>query len=190
MAALLKLLATTVLALGATALERGTATFHGNAAYNGDPYTLNDGSCACWKAAAYKVCAARRCFDQVTWPYLTAALSTPGMDNTAECGACYRVTCVPGRLRGKRDSELGPWDGCLYPNASVTVMVTDSCPCAHWNPSNKRHCCGPQRHVDLSFWAFAKIGKLEQGVVDVDLERVDCGKWEWTGVSDRECASR
>ena len=39
---------------------------------------------------------------------LTAVLSTPGMDNTAECGANYRVTCVPGRLRGKRDSELGP----------------------------------------------------------------------------------
>ena len=66
------------------------------------------------------------------------------------------------------------WDGCLYPNASVTVMVTDSCPCAHWNPSNKRHCCGPQRHVDLSFWAFEKIARHEFGVIDVEYKRVAC----------------
>ena len=77
MAALLKLLATTVLALGATAQERGTATFHGNAAFNGDPYTLQDGSCACWKASAYRHCSAPCCFDGVSWPYLTGALNTP-----------------------------------------------------------------------------------------------------------------
>ena len=186
---MLKALLIAALGGAAARLERGTATFHGNAAFNGDPYTLQDGSCACWKASAYRHCSAPRCFDGVSWPYLTGALNTPGMENTAECGACYRVTCVPGRLRGRKDSELGPWDGCLQPMASVTVMVTDSCPCAHWNPSNARHCCGPHRHIDLSYWAFARIGRLEQGVIDVDMEKVDCGKWEWTGVSDRECTT-
>jgi hypothetical protein len=174
------------------ALVNATASFHGNAAYNGDPYALNDGSCACWKARTYGVCSAAQCFHQVQWPYLTGALSTPGMNNTAECGTCYRVTCVPGRLRGRADSELGPWEGCLRPGAAVTVVVTDSCPCGHWNPSNRRWCCGgaERPHIDLSYWAFERIGRLEQGVIDVTLERVPCDAYEWTGASLDACRTR
>lgn len=162
----------------------GTATFYGNPAYNGDPYGMHEGTCACWKARAYNVCYNDVCFDDIVYPYHVAAVSTPGIENTKECGTCYQVTCVPGDLRGTDHSVLGPWQACLYPNASVVVTVTDSCPCHHPNPNNAYHCCGPKKHFDLSFWAFEKIARHEFGVIDVEYKRVACPD---TGVRMAKC---
>ena len=55
---------------------------------------------------------------------------------TDECGACYEVMCVAGRQRGLADSALGPWAGCANGDGekSITVLITDSCPCGHPNP--------------------------------------------------------
>eukprot|EP00959_Pyramimonas_sp_CCMP1952_P232060 4849757-Pyramimonas_sp.AAC.1 len=40
---------------------------------------------------------------------------------------------------------------------TVTIMVTDSCPCDHPNPENKINCCGDEPHIDLSAWAYRSV---------------------------------
>ena len=178
-----------LLLLGVSA-DLGTATFYGG---NDDrQFSLKDGTCACWKSRAYGTpCYNDWCFEDVWWPYAVAAVNTPGVENTRECGQCYRLTCVPGRVRGRQDSKYGPWNGCLFPNASVTVKVTDSCPCQHWNPNNRDHCCGPHKHFDLSHWAFGKVGLHEQGVIDVAYEKVDCpSDWDLGLRSGTDCGKR
>ena len=65
---------------------------------------------------------------------------------TDKCGQCFEVMCVDGATRGKDWSELGPWGGCQEAGKkSVTVKISDSCPCHHPNTSNKRWCCGDSR---------------------------------------------
>jgi len=99
---------------------------------------------------------------------------------TTQCGECWEILCVDGRQRGLSDSILGPWAGCVDPaKKSVTVMITDSCPCDHpGNPeSNKRWCCGGEggnRHWDLSYAAFDAIAIRHRGVVDVRYRRTSC----------------
>eukprot|EP00240_Pyramimonas_obovata_P009679 CAMPEP_0118948238 /NCGR_PEP_ID=MMETSP1169-20130426/47458_1 /TAXON_ID=36882 /ORGANISM="Pyramimonas obovata, Strain CCMP722" /LENGTH=90 /DNA_ID=CAMNT_0006894619 /DNA_START=127 /DNA_END=399 /DNA_ORIENTATION=- len=41
---------------------------------------------------------------------------------------------------------------------TITIMVTDVCPCDHPNPENKINCCGDEPHIDLSAWAFRQVG--------------------------------
>lgn len=78
--------------------------------------------------------------------------------------------CVEGEQRGFSWSESGPWTGChAGGRMSVVVMVSDSCPCYHPEESNSRWCCGDRPHLDLSHEAFAEIGKLEQGVIDLKV---------------------
>jgi len=61
---------------------------------------------------------------------------------------------------------------------SVTVMITDSCPCGHPNPSNQRHCCGGEaddgRHLDLSYAAFDSVALRHRGLVDIKYRKTDC----------------
>lgn len=71
-----------------------------------------------------------------------------------------QVMCVEGKQRGFEWSKSGPWTGCIAGGRrSVVVMVSDSCPCNHPNPSNSRWCCG-QPHLDLSWLAFKQIGTV------------------------------
>jgi len=52
---------------------------------------------------------------------------------------CFELMCVNGRTRGLPTSSLGPWPGCNAPGQrAVVVMITDSCPCHHPNPSNQK----------------------------------------------------
>ena len=55
---------------------------------------------------------------------------------TGEGGAGYEGRWVAGRQRGLADSVLGPWAGCANGDGekSITVLITDSCPCGHPNP--------------------------------------------------------
>tara|TARA_B100000683_G_scaffold103594_3_gene102317 strand:+ start:10996 stop:11745 length:750 start_codon:yes stop_codon:yes gene_type:complete len=115
--------------------------------------------------------------------HYVAAINTDGGYDyglTTQCGECWEILCVDGRQRGLSDSILGPWAGCVDPaKKSVTVMITDSCPCDHpGNPeSNKRWCCGGEggnRHWDLSYAAFDAIAIRHRGVVDVRYRRTSC----------------
>lgn len=73
-------------------------------------------------------------------------------------GMCFLVQ--EGPQRGFSDSVSGPWTGCKAGGRmSVVVMITDSCPCHHPNPSNSRWCCGDRTHFDLSWKAFEAIGE-------------------------------
>ena len=59
---------------------------------------------------------------------------------------------------------------------SVTVMISDSCPCHHPNTGNKRWCCGDRTHLDLSYAAFDQIAVRHRGVVDLKVRPADCSK--------------
>jgi len=96
---------------------------------------------------------------------------------TDKCGQCYEVLCVDGQTRGLDWSDLGPWGGCVEPGRkSVTVKISDSCPCHHPNAGNKRWCCGDVVHLDLSYIAFDAIALRHRGVVDLKVRPADCGK--------------
>ena len=96
---------------------------------------------------------------------------------TDKCGQCFEVVCVDGATRGKEWSDLGPWGGCTDAGKkSVTVKISDSCPCQHPNPSNKRWCCGDVTHLDLSYAAFDQIAERHRGVVDLKVRPASCSK--------------
>ena len=91
--------------------------------------------------------------------------------------------CVDGATRGKDWSDLGPWGGCSEPGKkTVTVMISDSCPCHHPNSGNKRWCCGDRTHLDLSYAAFDQIAVRHRGVVDLKVRPADCQKQGERGV--------
>ena len=96
---------------------------------------------------------------------------------TDKCGQCFEVMCIDGHTRGLDWSELGPWGGCVEPGVkSVTVKISDSCPCHHPNSGNKRWCCGDRVHLDLSYVAFDSIAMRHRGVVDLKVRPADCAK--------------
>lgn len=152
----------------------GRATFYGK----GDGFTLNDGSCACHKRWGWlsNRCESGHCFDYIGSPLpadgdgLVAAINTPGLSNTGQCGVCYDVTCVDGPTRGAPGAEF-PDSGCVS-NQTISVMITDSCPCEHANKSNKKWCCGDMTHLDLSYKAFGLIADHDKGVVNIMYEQL------------------
>lgn len=83
---------------------------------------------------------------------------------------CYDVTCVDGPTRGTPDAEF-PDSGCIS-NQTISVMITDSCPCEHANKSNKKWCCGDMTHLDLSYAAFGLIADHDKGVVNIMYEKL------------------
>ena len=118
-------------------------------------------------------------FGQVANHFVTAWHTDGGYDwgLTEKCGQCYEVMCVDGRTRGHDWSDLGPWAGCQEAGKkSVTVMISDSCPCHHPNQGNKRWCCGDATHLDLSYAAFDQIAERDRGVVDLKVRPGDCSK--------------
>ncbi len=56
------------------------------------------------------------------------------------------------------------------------AMITTTGPCHKPGNeySNKRWCCGDDRHLDLSWKAFEKIGRVDKGVVGVKFRKVPC----------------
>lgn len=116
---------------------------------------------------------------------MVAAMNTAGLNNTDECGTCYAVSCIDGPTRGLPGSEFTD-SGCIS-NKSITVMITDSCPCDHANPNNKKWCCGDTTHMDLSYMAFGMIANHSKGVVDMKWERLSsCGAAD-LGVNSQTC---
>ena len=86
-----------------------------------------------------------------------------------QCGVCYDISCVAGPTRGLPDAEF-PDSGCIS-NQTISVMITDSCPCDHANKSNKKWCCGDMTHLDLSYKAFSSIADPAKGVINIMFER-------------------
>lgn len=158
------------------AWKTGSVTFYGNKEYNKDPYTLAEGTCSCFKAKAYGICYRDWCFKRIVQPRMVAAINTPGMSNTRLCGKCVLMKCKQGKYRGLDWSEFGKLNVCKNLGKTILVQITDSCPEAHSNPSNKKFCNSRLRHFDLSFWAFEKLVEPKYGVFDIDFMFVDCPK--------------
>jgi hypothetical protein len=184
--------------------QTGTATWYGGSGGPGpDGMSIYTGSCAFFASRFFASVSNARDAPRATPPkqsivltkddaggygsnlpsHYVAAINTDGGYDyglTTQCGECWEILCVDGRQRGLSDSILGPWAGCVDPaKKSVTVMITDSCPCDHpGNPeSNKRWCCGGEggnRHWDLSYAAFDAIAIRHRGVVDVRYRRTSC----------------
>lgn len=152
----------------------GSVTFYGNKNYNQDPYTLNDGTCSCYKAKKYGICYRNWCFQDISQPQMVAAINTPGLSNTRMCGRCVVMKCVRGKYRGLDWSEFGKQNVCRDFTRIITVQITDSCPEAHRNPSNKKFCSNRLRHFDLSFWAFRQLADPKYGVLDIEFKFVKC----------------
>lgn len=149
----------------------GTATWYGGPGEDGagpDGMSIYTGSCKFGK--------------NIPSRYVSAVNTDGGYDYglTDWCGQCYEVMCVNGRQRGLSESLLGPWAGCAHGSGgkSISVMITDSCPCNHPNTeSNKRWCCGGEasnRHFDLSYVAFDAIAIRHRGIVDIRYRKVSC----------------
>jgi len=74
-------------------------------------------------------------------------------------------------------AQLSRQNVCFDPQASVVVMVTDTCQCVYPGnyASNKRWCCGDMYHMDLSIWAFERLADTKWGVIATEWRDVDCG---------------
>lgn len=116
---------------------------------------------------------------------MVAAINTPGLNNTDQCGTCYAVSCVNGPTRGLPGSQL-PDSGCIS-SKPITVMITDSCPCDHANPDNQKWCCGDTTHLDLSHMAFGMIADHSKGVVDLKIQKLDSCPGAQHGVNTQTC---
>jgi hypothetical protein len=101
-------------------------------------------------------------------------------DGGRACGRCYELQCVGAHVPDARSpggfaARCG--SACGAASASVSVRVTDSCPCAYPpnEASNRRWCCGDVPHFDLSAWAFDKLASSRAaGVLGVRFRRVPC----------------
>ena len=116
---------------------------------------------------------------------LVAAINTPGISNTDQCGVCYSVSCMDGPTRGLPGSEFAD-SGCIS-SKSITVMITDSCPCDHDNPDNQKWCCGDRTHLDLSHTAFGLIANHSKGVVDIKYTRLESCNAIEHGIDTQTC---
>ena len=125
--------------------EGGTATWYGGPNGPGpDGMSIYTGSCKYGSNIPSHYVAALNTdgtlnTDATAWNFNSENINCAGgYDHglTDECGACYEVMCVAGRQRGLADSALGPWAGCANGDGekSITVLITDSCPCGHPNP--------------------------------------------------------
>lgn len=125
--------------------EGGTATWYGGPNGPGpDGMSIYTGSCKYGSKIPSHYVAALNTdgtlnTDATAWNFNSENINCAGgYDHglTDECGACYEVMCVAGRQRGLADSALGPWAGCANGDGekSITVLITDSCPCGHPNP--------------------------------------------------------
>ncbi|KAF8069379.1 EXPA2 [Scenedesmus sp. PABB004] len=140
----------------------GRATNYGAA---GDPWSIHVGSCGYY----YLDPTVNKGWD-------VAAITDAAPDYKGSCGRCYEIACAPMHLTDGYGQGMDRNAACRDPGASVTVMVTDTCPCdypANYY-SNKRWCCGDYMHFDLSSWAFEKLGERKWGVMGVHYREVPC----------------
>ena len=102
-----------------------------------------------------------------SFPYANIAAPNEAFYNKSlACGGCYEIMCV------------GPWDqsycpnsdGCLKPNASIIIEVTDECPVQ----GNEQWCSGDITHFDLSQHAFDLIADNTCGVIKQKWRQVTC----------------
>lgn len=73
-----------------------------------------------------------------------AAISDVAPDYKGACGKCKEVKCKPAGFTDGYGAYLDRKNVCHNADASVVVMVTDTCPCHYPGNafSNKRWCCG------------------------------------------------
>lgn len=164
-----------------------SATFYGNAKYNGDVYDLSDGTCSCKKAKNYGVCYNNWCFSSVKDRSKVGAINTAGSSNTRLCGKCVAMKCSVGKYRGTKTSEFGSFNVCRDMKKIIVIQITDSCPEKHQNQNNAKFCDKRNTHFDLSFWAFGILAPHEQGVIDVAYNFVTCPSNITSGVLSESC---
>lgn len=73
---------------------------------------------------------------------------------------CKEVKCKQMNFNDGYGQWLERSNVCYNNYASVVVMVTDTCACHYPNNyhSNKRWCCMDMYHLDMSVWAYEKVG--------------------------------
>eukprot|EP00775_Hariotina_reticulata_P005109 gene5109-5349_t len=140
----------------------GRASNYGGA---GDPWTIHAGSCS----YQYLDPSVNKGWD-------VAALADAVSDYAGSCGRCYEVGCQPMHLTDGYGAGLDRTDVCYDSNQTVTLMITDTCPC-NYPPnyySNKRWCCGDYYHFDISSWTFEKLAERKYGVIGIRYREVPC----------------
>lgn len=133
--------------------------------YGTDAWSIHTGSCGYGYLAG-----------DVGTGWDIAALSDSSPDYRGSCGKCKEVKCLPGNFADGYGAWLDRSNVCYNPQASVVVMVTDTCPCSYPGNafSNKRWCCGDMYHLDLSIWAFEKLADTKWGVIKTQSRDVSC----------------
>lgn len=96
------------------------------------------------------------------------------------CGKCFEVKC---RQEPYTDGYGGVFDNanqCHNTTQSLVARVVDACPCDYPGNaySNKRWCCqdagAGDMHMDLSVWAFEKLGRKGPGSMALEFREVPC----------------
>lgn len=139
----------------------GRATFYGT-----DGWSIHAGSCQYGQLA-----------EDVGTGWDVAALADAAWDFQGSCGKCKEVKCKPTNFNDGYGAWLDRANVCYDTEASVVVMITDTCPCHYPGnyASNKRWCCGDMYHMDLSLWAFEKLADPKWGVIALEWRDVSCG---------------
>ncbi|EIE19971.1 hypothetical protein COCSUDRAFT_67654 [Coccomyxa subellipsoidea C-169] len=69
---------------------------------------------------------------------------------------------------------------CWDDDASIYVVVTDSCPCIQTDVNTgavtgtNPPCCGDIYHMDLTYWGFQKLAHPLNGIISTSFRPVDC----------------
>lgn len=100
------------------------ATFYGT-----DAWSIHTGSCGYGQLA-----------EDVGTGWDVAALTDSAWDYKGSCGKCKEVRCTGVGFKDGYGAYLDRTEVCYNPDASVVVMITDTCPCFYPGnyASNKR----------------------------------------------------
>lgn len=143
-----------------SAWQVGRATFYGT-----DAWSIHKGSCNFGQLAK-----------SISTGWDIAAISDVSHDYRGSCGKCKEVRCKPMDFKDGYGAWLQRSNVCYNPQASVVVMITDTCQCHYPGNyfSNKRWCCGDMYHMDLSVWAYEKLADTKWGVIGIEWRDVAC----------------
>ena len=83
---------------------------------------------------------------------LVAAINTPKMQNTDQCGACYEVQCVDGATRGRPESTVAADTGCMCAPSYECTLPVSAVRRLAWRRSN----------LYMSLWPLAAIAPIRK----------------------------
>lgn len=105
-----------------------------------------------------------------------AAMPDAHYEYQGSCGKCYEIGCEPMVFTDNYGESIDRMESCVDPERTVIVTIVDTCAC-HYPPnqwSNRRWCCGDMDHMDISIFAYEKIGRVDKGVMGIKYRPVPC----------------